>query len=269
MESETFNLLACILYLSTVAVLGIRLKHKIMSVGTTASLLWLSALISHGINLSGSVFTLAGINITLLISSSAVALLISLLLWVSCLHKPMTATALLVLPVTAVIVLLSYFEDHQFIIANVSILGIRIHIVSSLLAYSVLVITGIQAIMLSFQDRMLRGQISRRLLRILPPLDAMETFLFNTLILGFMLLTLSLSTGWIYHNDLIEQSLTHKTFFSSLAWLIFAILIMGRLLMGWRSKQTIKFTLIGIILLAIGYSGSRFVVEYLLKRLPY
>ena len=226
-------------------------------------LLWLSALASHAAGLVGTAFTGTSLDLAFFKAGSITALLIATTLLLSCLHKPLTALAMLVLPITALFTALGNLGEHQMLTALTP--GIRMHIVSSLLAYSVLWLTGLQAVMLHFQNRELRGHAGV-LLKILPPLDAMESFLFHLLTLGFTLLTLSLSSGWFYHHDLFAQHLAHKAFLSGAAWLLFATLLAGHLFAGWRGERAVKLTLAGLGLLVVGYFGSKFVLEYILHR---
>ena len=50
------------------------------------------------------------------------------------------------------------------------------------------------------------------------------------------------------------------------AVLIFAVLLCGRHIWGWRGKRALRLTLTGFSLLILAYFGSRFVVEVLLGR---
>jgi ABC-type uncharacterized transport system permease subunit len=92
----------------------------------------------------------------------------------------------------------------------------------------------------------------------------MEKLLFQSLRIGFYLLTLSLITGFIFIDDFFAQHLIHKTVLSLIAWTIFATLIFGRKVFGWRGKQAIGAIQIGFGLLVIAYYGTKFVLERLL-----
>jgi ABC-type uncharacterized transport system permease subunit len=139
------------------------------------------------------------------------------------------------------------------------------HIVLSLAAYCVLFMAATQAILLHVQNRELKHKSLHRIwVSVLPPLQTMESLLFDLLLLGFGLLTVALPLGFLSVNNLIAQHLVHKTFFSLLSWLIFGILLFGRWRMGWRGQRAIKFTLWGFGFLLVGFIGSKFVLEILL-----
>ena len=49
--------------------------------------------------------------------------------------------------------------------------------------------------------------------------------------------------------------------FGVLSWLIFAALLAGRWLYGWRGRTALRWTLAGFVMLVLAYVGSRFVLE--------
>ncbi|MGH8866128.1 MAG: cytochrome c biogenesis protein CcsA, partial [Burkholderiales bacterium] len=53
---------------------------------------------------------------------------------------------------------------------------------------------------------------------------------------------------------------------SILSWIIFAALLAGRALYGWRGRVAMRWTLAGFLSLVLAYIGSKFVLEVLLQR---
>ena len=49
-------------------------------------------------------------------------------------------------------------------------------------------------------------------------------------------------------------------------WLIFAALLLGRRIYGWRGRTAISWTLAGFMSLMLAYVGVKFVLEVLLGR---
>lgn len=138
------------------------------------------------------------------------------------------------------------------------------HILLSLAAYSLFTLAALQAIVLAVQEQQLRQRHLVGLMRKLPPLQSMETTLFQLISAGFILLTLGLATGFFFIEDIFAQHLIHKTVLSIIAWFVFATLLQGRLRYGWRGQTAIKWTLIGFIFLVFAYFGSKFVLEFLI-----
>ncbi len=65
------------------------------------------------------------------------------------------------------------------------------------------------------------------------------------------------ATGWRWD---------HKTIFSVLAWLAFALLLLVRARFGWRGRKAVRILYVGSLLLLLAYVGSRFVLEVMLGR---
>ncbi|MEB2336424.1 MAG: cytochrome c biogenesis protein CcsA, partial [Burkholderiales bacterium] len=54
--------------------------------------------------------------------------------------------------------------------------------------------------------------------------------------------------------------------FSLVAWTVFAVLLAGRWLRGWRGRTALRLTFGGFALLLLAYVGSRLVLEVILQR---
>jgi ABC-type uncharacterized transport system permease subunit len=102
----------------------------------------------------------------------------------------------------------------------------------------------------------------------MPPLLTMERVLFQVLGIGFVLLTLTLASGVFFSEEIFGRALRfdHKTVFAVIAWLIFAVLLAGRVVYGWRGRVALKGTFAGFAALLLAYVGSRFVLEVILGR---
>jgi ABC-type uncharacterized transport system permease subunit len=102
------------------------------------------------------------------------------------------------------------------------------------------------------------------------PLLTLERLTFRFVQAGFVLLTATLGVGWLFAETLYGPGLSgqwnHKTVFSMLAWLVFAGLLVGRARLGWRGRKAVRVLYLGSGLLLLGYVGSRFVLEVILKR---
>lgn len=144
--------------------------------------------------------------------------------------------------------------------------GIHAHVTLSIVAYSLLSLGAGLAVLFLYRERTLRRRQLKAWTRILPPLESLESALFTALFAGFSLLTLALFSGLMFLENIFAQHLLHKTVLSTVAWGVFAVLLFGRLRLGWRGRQAVHWVLAGYGLLALSYFGSRFVLEYLLGR---
>ena len=157
---------------------------------------------------------------------------VSLLVLLRGLRKPIANLILVLFPAAILSILLSLTisSDYQ---AQQAGTGIVSHILLSILAYSFFTIAALQAAFLAFQNYQLRHRHAASAIRRFPPLQDMENFLFELLWTGQILLTLGIIAGFLFVEDMWAQGLPHKTFFSLLAWLVFAVLLWGRHRLGW------------------------------------
>ncbi len=102
------------------------------------------------------------------------------------------------------------------------------------------------------------------------PLLTMERLTFRFVGAGFLLLTATLLAGFLFDHQLYGSAMPfkwdHKTAFSVLSWLTFAVLLLGRQRFGWRGKRAVRVLYGGASLLLLAYVGSRFVLEVILGR---
>lgn len=102
------------------------------------------------------------------------------------------------------------------------------------------------------------------------PLMTLERLTFRFVEAGFVLLSATLLVGWLFAEQLYGPGLAwkwnHKTIFSILAWLAFAVLLLGRARLGWRGLRAVRMLYVGSGLLLLGYAGSKFVLEVILNR---
>jgi ABC-type uncharacterized transport system permease subunit len=228
--------------------------------------LGLIAVVLHGYILYNNLFTVAGLNIGFFYAGSLVTWLMSLTLLLAAISNPVENLGVFLFPFTAVTILLSQlFPIDHILLANQAI-EIKLHILLSILAYSLISIAAIHAVLLAVQERQLRARHPGGFIRALPPVQSMESLLFQMIGLGFFLLSLSLITGVIYLENMFEQRVAHHTILSIIAWFVFAILLWGRWKFGWRSMTAVRWTLGGFFTLVLAYFGSKWVIEILLNR---
>ncbi len=263
------SLLAMSLYLAAATRIGITLKSATpltSSIRTQVMWLGIAALLFHSIVLFETIMTANGLNLGLFKAGSLVAWLMVLLLIIAGIRQPLENLTLILLPIAALCILLEIsFPSNRFIMQG-SPMGLQLHILLSVLAYSLLTIAAFQAVMLSLEDHYLHHKQPTRIMQYLPPLQIMESLLFQIIAAGFFLLSLSLLSGFMFMQDITAQHLIHKTALSIVAWLVFLILLSGRWYFGWRGRVAVRYTLAGFVALMLAYFGSKFVLEIILHR---
>jgi ABC-type uncharacterized transport system permease subunit len=255
------------LYLGASTLILMRLK-ALASGGRAdkAPLLWAwgTALPLHAQVLYQHLATAGGLDLEFFNALSVVAILIAALLFLTALRNPSEYLGIIVLPTAALsLIPVQFVRPHQEVITEPQLTA---HVVSSLLAYSILTLSAFQAVLLAIQDRHLHNHHPGGLIRALPPLRAMERLLFQLIGLGFILLSVSLITGFLFLDNIFAQHLVHKTVLSIAAWGVFGMLLWGRWRFGWRGRTAIHWTLAGFFVLMLAYFGTKLVLELVLQR---
>lgn len=227
---------------------------------------WGVAIVVHAILLLQQIFTNNGVNLSFTLALSAALWLVSAIVYLSALRKPLLNIGLFVLPLSAIMIIASWLFPELTRLPVQTGTGIGLHILSSLLAYALLMIAAIQAIVLKYQHQRLHGQQPLGFFKHLPAIEDMENLLFQIIAAGVLLLSLSLLTGYVHVDSLFAREQLHKTVLSIIAWLVFAILLIGRWSLGWRGPTAVRWTLWGFSLLALAYFGSKLVREIILHR---
>ncbi len=223
-----------------------------------------AAIILHAAMLYSNMIVSGGVNLAFFQALSLSGLVIAIVLMLSALTKPVENLAIFIFPCIAFTVPFSAASDSARLLDSTVGWALGIHVISSLLAWSLLAIASVQAILLTIQDRHLHNRRPGGFIRTLPPLQTMEALLFEMIGTGMVLLTLSLVSGFIFLEDMFAQHLVHKTLLSLIAWCVFATLLYGRLKFGWRGRKALKWTLAGFAVLLLAYFGSKAVMELIL-----
>lgn len=265
MHTVVIGIFAIALYLIAALLLVIRLRNRVTSSGSKWKGLAAAAFATllHGWLLTQHIFTASGLDLGVFNAISLITWLISSILVLLAISRPVENLGIIAFPGTALAVALENSLNTSHITAVVNT-PLEIHILISVAAYSVLSIAAVQALLLTVQDYNLRNKRPGGFIRALPPLQSMETLLFQMIGLGFALQSLSLLSGFIFLEDMLAQHLVHKTVLSVIAWLVFGTLLWGRRRFGWRGRTAIRWTLSGFAVLALGYLGSKMVLELII-----
>lgn len=261
------NTLATLLYTLASLLLFVRLwQQQPLHKGVVLSFT-LVVLLVHGFGVYGLSITPEGFQLGFFAASSLIFWVINLLVLLSSLKKALHNLFILLFPLSALSVLSSLLGHTN---TPDILLGYPLasHVILSILAYSLLTIATLQALLLAYQHHQLKHRHSVGVVRLLlPPLQTMESLLFELLWAGFALLTLAIASGFYFLDDLFAQHLAHKTVFALAAWVIYALLLWGRHQLGWRGYTAVRWTLGGFALLMLAYFGSKLVLELILGRM--
>ncbi|MEE9325891.1 MAG: cytochrome c biogenesis protein CcsA [Cocleimonas sp.] len=228
---------------------------------------WFIALIIHIVALHYPLMIGKPLVVGFATLGSYVMWFISLILFITTLKRKIQTLVIIILPFTIISIIISLMLNTGSIAINMKS-GLGAHILTSLLAYSLLMLASFQALLLAIQNNHLHNRQNTGFIRTLPSLEDMEHILFRFISIGVIMLSLGLLTGFYYLDNLFGSNIAHKTILSIISWLIFSALLLGRWKYGWRGKKAIRWTIIGFITLALAFFGTKFVHEFILDSDP-
>lgn len=270
MSDPVLNSLAIILYSLSGALVWRRLlkanltntNYKLM-LGTATG-----AIIIHALILYSSLYQNHTLNFALTNMVSLVAWVIAILFIIALISKPIVNLGAIILPLGATSLLAQWlWPGIHLLPAQTSSLQ-STHIIVSILAYSLLSLAAVQSMVLFIQEARLHHTQAGRFIRALPPIETMETLMVQMVGIGFLLLTITVVSGVFFSEETFGQplKLNHHIAISLLAWVTYGMFLVGRWRFGWRGRTAIQWVLGAGILLALGYFGSKFVLEIILQR---
>jgi ABC-type uncharacterized transport system permease subunit len=262
-------IIAVLLYLISTFLVGAKLTYPSTLFGKTRPIMLMTGMIGiilHAHLLYQLIVLGNGFDFGFFNAVSLVGWLVALIVILTSLFRPLENLLLIIFPIASLTILLELFIPGGRILDDSLSTGLRIHILLSICAYSLLLISAIQALILAIQEKLIKSKRAALTMNILPPLQVMEELLIQFIVIGFFLLSLSLASGTMFIDDIFAQRLAHKTILSMLAWVIYAILLWGRWSAGWRGKRIIRWALGGFTALLLAYFGSKFVLEMILHR---
>ena len=236
----------------------------------------LAPLALHAWLLAQGIFGAPELRFGFAFALSAMLWLAVLIYWLESLFFSLIGMQPLVLGAAALGVLLPAWFPGR-LLADASSTDFRIHLGLALVAYSVLTLALLHALLMALADRLLHRASAAEASRhdplhgpaaSLPPLLTIERMFFRLVGAAFVLLTLTLATGMTLSESMFGHAmrLNHETVFAVMAWLTFAVLLWGRLARGWRGRTALRWTVAGFVMVVLANIGTAFVLEVLLHR---
>lgn len=234
------------------------------------------AIVLHGVALSQAITPNHSLFLGWMLALSAAVWLGLIVFWLESLVMRIDGLLLILLPAATLTTLLAAVFPGGHLVDHAHNELLRIHLLIALMAYGLITVAALQAMLMAALDRQLhrpveaqtnRGLMSRAL-DSMPPLLIQEVLLFRLIWIGFAILTLTIITGAAVSMKLTGSfmPMDHKTAFTLLSWITFGVLLAGRYTRGWRGPVALRWTLVGFAFLLLSYTGSRFVLDVILHR---
>ncbi|MEF1254717.1 MULTISPECIES: cytochrome C assembly family protein [unclassified Vibrio] len=256
---------AAILYLLAIATIVPGLVHQ---TGIRVKTVFVSAFVAlafHAWLLSDLILGSSGQNLSILNVASLISFIVSLVMSGAMLKTRLWFLLPVVYSFAAINLIAAAFLPSTFITHLEQDPKLLIHISFALFSYSTLTIGALYALQLAWLDHKLKAKKALAINPNLPPLLMVERQLFNIILIGNLLLTGTLLTGFVFVQDMFAQGKAHKGILSFIAWIVYSVLLWGHYRKGWRGRKVTWFAVAGATLLTLAYFGSRFVREIILN----
>lgn len=229
-------------------------------------------LLLHAWLLYGLIFTQTGFNMGVSNAISAITWLTLVIYGASSVRYHLEALNPIVLPIAALGALLPVLIPDTHVLTYSQYPLFKAHFLAAFLAYALFTIAALHGVVMALAEKRLHARELSAMSE-LPPLMTMELLLFQLIGAGFVLLTLTLASGMLFSEELFGKPFSftyftqHKAVFAILSWLIYAALLAGRRIYGWRGRTALIWSLSGFAALLLAYVGTKTVLEIVLHRL--
>ena len=222
------------------------------------------ATVLHGGYTYSQLWVPAGIDLAMYPIMLVVTLCIVIIVQIEHFYQPARAKPILFVSYVIVgpVIALGILFHQEGTQATPALLGLTVHVLSSLAAYSILAYAACHAILLIYLDYALRTKVTNAFLSIFPPLESAEKILFNAIWLGLLLLTGANLSGLVFFwEELLSDASNLHMIFTMIAWVLYAFVMFGHVRFGWRGNLTTKLSLTAFAFLLVGYFGLRLLLR--------
>lgn len=265
-----FYVFAAVLYLS--AACGI---YKTLQSSDSQLPIWIRPVICAGLLVQAylifeALFIYGTPHFGMALALSTTMFTCTLILLLESFFSKIGAMLVFVLPLSAACMILPIVLPGSELGPETASFAFRMHLLLAILAYSIMTMALIQALLLAANRNQLKNKFvsskneaKSRVLESMPSLVQMENLLFRLLWVGFILLTIAIGFGAFYSQEIHGQAFRfdHKTVATCMAWVIFGILLLGHHFYGWRGRFAARWVVVGFCVLMAAYIGIRFVFE--------
>jgi ABC-type uncharacterized transport system permease subunit len=159
----------------------------------------------------------------------------------------------LVLPPIAALAAFASLQDGSGVAAAPDLARQRwflFHTASSTAGLAILCLAFAMALIYLVKDRALKSKRTPDLLSMLPSLDSCDRIGLLALALGFLLLSVGIATGVLINASVHHRLLAAdaKQTFPVLAWIVFAVILFSRTMLGFRGRKSALLTIAGFTL---------------------
>ena len=169
-----------------------------------------------------------------------------------------------IMPLASLSILYASFLDSAIrpLLPALQSYWLVIHVMVCFLSYACFTCAFSLGVMFLLQERQVKSKHIGRLFERLPSLDVMDKINYNTVLIGFILLTIGIITGSVWAQQAWGSwwSWDPKETWSLITWFIYAAYLHARLNSGWQGKKTAVLSIIGFLAVLFTYLGVSFLL---------
>jgi len=211
--------------------------------------------------------TVNGINFTLATGVALATLIVQGIYLFGIMRHGIQGLGLFLLPSTALPLLLIPFlpEAHTPNWIHTSSILETSHLLISLVAYAVLTLAAIHAVMHIILDRALKKKRLSLMTQALPSLFDIERYMIAQVKVATALIALSILTGlvWQWVEYAHFALFTHKVLLALFSFGVLVLLLIKRQKASWPTRVASRVTLAAYILLLLAYFGVKLITSLL------
>jgi cytochrome c-type biogenesis protein CcsB len=138
-----------------------------------------------------------------------------------------------------------------------------VHVATIFIGNGVFAVAFLAGVMYLIQERQIKSKRFGPFYYRLPSLEVLDGLNYNCLIVGFPLLTLGMISGAVFAQYTLGSfwRWDPKEVWSLFTWILYAALLHGRLVSGWRGRRSALISIAGFLVLVFSFVGINFLVK--------
>lgn len=132
---------------------------------------------------------------------------------------------------------------------------IDLHALLAVLGVAIFSLAFITSILYILQERAMKMKRFDGIVKIIPNLEMLDRINYRLILLGFPLFTFSIIVGLIKYYKILGFLLDPKEIWSAIVWFVYLVVFYLRVKEDWRKRRAAYLTIVGFLLLVIGFFG--------------
>lgn len=181
--------------------------------------------------------------------------------------KPTKSLGIIIAPLTFLCNLIAVILPSEYRVAQPLMAlqshWLEVHVITAFLAYAAFAIAFGTGILFLLQERWFRLGKTAGFYSRFQDMETLDSHTYWLIAFGFITLALGIITGAVWANTAWGSYWTWdpKETWSLITWLIYAVYLHARLIVGWRGKKAAWFAILGFIAVLFTYAGVNFLLK--------